>query len=105
MDNIAQYLQMIDLSGQAPTMQDISGQKGLYQQNVSGMNNLGQQALGKKPNPLQSMADALRAQKKPGLGQMVDAQGNILVDPTYGAGNSYNNMTPSEIANMQQNGI
>jgi hypothetical protein len=34
------------------------------------------------------MADALRAQQKPGLalGQMKDAQGNIVPDPTYAAG-------------------
>jgi hypothetical protein len=89
MDNIAQYLQMLNVSGQNPTMQDIGGQKGLYQQNMAGMKALGQQALSEKQtSPLQSMADALRAQKKPGLGQIVDAQGNIVPDPSYGSGGS-----------------
>ena len=87
MDNIAQYLQMLDLSGGAPTMQDISGQRGMYQQNINGMKALSQQALSDKPtSPMQSLADALRAQQKPGLGlgQIRDNQGNIVPDPTYG---------------------
>jgi hypothetical protein len=106
MDNVSQYLQMMDLSGQNPAMQNISGQRDLYNQNMSGMKTIGQQALGNtKGSPLQSLADALRAQKKPGLGQMVDAQGNIVPDPTYATGNAYKNMTPSEIANMQEYGI
>ena len=87
MDNVAQYLQMMDLSGQNPAMQNISGQRDLYNQNMAAMRGLGQQALsGQTASPLQSLADALRAQKKPGLGQVVDAQGNIVSDPTYGAG-------------------
>lgn len=108
MDNVAQYLQMLDLSGQGPTMQDISGQKNLYQQTVNSMKSLGQQALGgTQASPLQSLADALRAQQKPGLGvgQMRDNQGNVVPDPTYGANNSYNKMTAGEVANMQENGI
>jgi hypothetical protein len=89
MDNVAQYLQMLDLNGQAPTMQNIGGQQGLQQQNMAGMKAIGQQALGvTKGSPLQSLADALRAQKAPGLGQMVDAQGNIVPDPSYGNGGS-----------------
>jgi hypothetical protein len=89
MDNIAQYLQMLDVSGQNPTMQDIGGQKGLYNQNMNAMKTIGQQALGNtKGSPLQSLADALRAQKTPGLGQMVDAKGNIVPDPSYGSGGS-----------------
>ena len=87
MNNVAQYLQMMDLSGQASPIQDISGQRGLYQQNMNSMKSLGQQALtGKQGSPLQSLADALRAQQKPGLGvgQMRDNQGNIVPDPTYG---------------------
>jgi hypothetical protein len=87
MDNIAQYLQMLDVSGGTPTMQDISGQRNLYQQNINTMKTLGQQALGgQQASPLQSLADALRAQQKPGLGvgQIRDNQGNIVPDPTYG---------------------
>jgi hypothetical protein len=106
MDNVAQYLQMLDVSGQNPAMQNINGQRDLYNQNMSAMQALSQQALsGKQVSPLQSLADALRAQKKPGLGQVVDAQGNIVPDPTYATGNPYKNMNPSEIANMQEYGI
>jgi hypothetical protein len=66
MDNIAQYLQMMDVNGQNPTMQDISGQRGLYQQNMNSMKALGQQALtDKQVSPLQSLADALRKNAKP----------------------------------------
>lgn len=84
MDNVAQYLQMIDLTGNGPAMQDISSQRNLYQQNLNAMNNLSQQALGKQASPLQSLANALRAQKKPGLGEMLDSNGKIIADPTYG---------------------
>jgi hypothetical protein len=106
MNNVAQYLQMMDVSGQAPQMQNIGSQRDLYNQNMTGMKALGQQALsGKTTSPLQSLADALRAQKKPGLGQMMDDKGNIVPDPTYGVGNAYSTMTPSEIANMQEYGL
>lgn len=87
MDNVAQYLQMLDLSGQAPAMQNISNQRDLYNQNMSAMKSLGKQSLvNNQGSPLQSLADALRAQQKPGLqlGQMRDNQGNIVPDPTYG---------------------
>jgi hypothetical protein len=91
MDNVSQYLQMMDANGQAPVMQDISGQKSLYQQNMGGMKALSNQALG-QPNasPLQSMADALRKYQtaQPGLGQMRDIRGNVVPDPTYGTGGS-----------------
>lgn len=96
MDNVAQYLQMIDLSGQTPQMQNISNQRDLYNQNMSAMKSLGQQSLtGKQVSPYQSLADALRTQKKPGLGQMVDSQGNIVPDPTYGIGANPNNYLAS----------
>ena len=98
MDNVAQYLQMIDLSGQAPVMQNIGSQRDLYNQNITAMKALNQQSLtGKQGSPLQSLADALRAQQKPGLalGQMKDAQGNIVPDPTYAAGASPNNYLAS----------
>jgi hypothetical protein len=89
MDNVSQYLQMLELGGQNPGMQNIGAQQGLQQQNMSALGTLANQALtGQPKNPLQSMADALRNQKKPGVGQMVDAQGNIVPDPTYGTGGS-----------------
>jgi hypothetical protein len=108
MNNVAQYLQMLNLSGTNTGMQNIGSQQSLQQQNMAGMKALGQDALtDKTSSPLQSLADALRAQQKPGLqvGQMRDNQGNIVPDPTYGVGNAYSNMTPIEIANMQQNGL
>lgn len=108
MDNVSQYLQMMDLAGQNNGMQNTGAQQGLQQQNMSGMGTLAQQALSnKQSNPLQSMADALRvnANKKPGLGQMVDQNGNVVPDPSYGVGSTYNNMTPNQLANMQMNGI
>lgn len=41
----------------------------------------------------------------PGTGEMLDAAGNVIKDPTYAAGTAYNNMTPDEIANMTQYGV
>jgi hypothetical protein len=105
MDNIAQYLQMMDLSGQNPGMQNIGAQQGLQQQNMGAMNKLSNQASQQGQNPLQSLANALRGQQGPALGQIRDNQGNIVPDPTYGNGNAYNNMMPGESANMQQNGL
>ena len=109
MNNVANYLQTLDLSGQTSPMQDISGQRGLYQQNMNAIKSLGQQALaGRQISPLQSLADALRTrQQMPNLalGQMRDNMGNVVPDPTYGVGKAYGNMTPNEIANMQEYGI
>ena len=66
MNNIAQYLQMMDVSGQNPAMQNIGGQRDLYNQNMTAMKALGQQALSdKQVSPLQSLADALRKSAKP----------------------------------------
>jgi hypothetical protein len=41
----------------------------------------------------------------PGLGQTTNWLGQVVTDPTYGAGTAYNNMTADEIANMTQWGI
>jgi hypothetical protein len=41
----------------------------------------------------------------PGLGQTTNWLGQVVTDPTYGAGTAYNNMTSDEIANMMANGI
>jgi hypothetical protein len=47
-------------------MQNISGQRDLYNQNMTAMKALGQQALGDtKGSSLQSLADALRKNTKP----------------------------------------
>ena len=98
-----------DLSGYAPVMQDDSKQRMAQaaalaqqmqqvqeagQQHGSGMSGL---------NPL-AMAAMLR-KKKPGTGEMIGPNGEIIKDPTYGAGDAYSNMTAGEIANMQQYGV
>lgn len=41
----------------------------------------------------------------PGLGQTTNWLGQVVADPTYGAGTAYNAMTPDEIANMTQWGL
>jgi hypothetical protein len=107
--NVDPYFGQSDLSGYAPIMQDDSKQRAMQaaalaqqlqqvqeagQQHGSGLSGL---------NPL-AMAMMLR-KKKPGTGEMLDAQGNIIKDPTYGAGDAYGNMTSGEIANMQQYGV
>lgn len=89
MNNVANYLQMLDLAGQSPGMQNIGSQQTLQQQNMTGMGALAQQALTDKPvNPMQPLADALRNQKRPAVGQMIDSNGNIVPDPSYGTGGS-----------------
>ena len=79
---------LIDLSGIAPVTQNTGSQQKLMQQNSSGMSQLANQALGQSggSNPLQAMAQALRAGIKPkaGTGQMYDDYGRIVTDPTYG---------------------
>lgn len=106
--NVDPYGQQ-DLSGYAPSIQDIAQQKlmqqlALAQQNqqisdASKISGSGMAGL----SPL-AMAAMLR-KKKPGIGEMIDANGNIIKDPTYGAGDAYSNMTSGEIANMQQYGV
>jgi hypothetical protein len=67
MNNIADYLQMMDVSGQAPAMQNISGQQGLYNQNMNAMKALSQQALEQPANNSNmALANALR-KKQPNM--------------------------------------
>ena len=69
MDNVAQYLQMMDLSGQTPVMQNIGSQRDLYNKNMTAMKALNQQALtGNQGSPLQSLADALRKKQSNMMG-------------------------------------
>lgn len=79
---------MTDLSGIQPTMQNTAGQQRLMQQNTSGMGQLAGQALGQTggTNPMQAMANALRAggKQQAGTGQMYDEFGRVVTDPTYG---------------------
>lgn len=109
--NVDPYGQQ-DLSGYAPTMQDIAQQKlmqqlALAQQN-SQVQDAGQQHGGggmSGLNPL-AMAMMLRNQKQqPKLGETTNMFGKVIPDTTYGAGNAYSNMTPNEISNMQQYGV
>jgi hypothetical protein len=79
---------MTDLSGIQAPMQNTSAQQNMMQQNTSGMgqlaNQAGQSAGG--TNPMQAMANALRAggKQQAGTGQMYDDFGRIVSDPTYG---------------------
>jgi len=108
--NVDPYMSQQDLSGYAPTMQDIAQQKlmqqlALAQQNQQ-VSEAGQQHGGGMSglSPL-AMAMMLR-KKKPGLGETTDANGNVIKDPTYGTGaDKYNNMTPDETSNMMAYGV
>lgn len=64
------YIQMQDLGGENPMMQNIAQQQAMYQQNMSNLGNLGKQALDTKGTQVvqfdqKSMADALRAGQNP----------------------------------------
>jgi hypothetical protein len=65
------YMQMTDLTGGAnPMVQNTSAQQQMYQQNMSNMGNLANQALDTKGTQIakfdnKSMADALRAGQNP----------------------------------------
>ena len=106
--NIDAYGQQ-DLSGYAPMMQDDSKQKAMQAaalaQQLQQVQEAGQQHGSSMSglNPL-AMAMMLR-KKKPGTGEMLDENGNVVKDPTYGAGDAYSKMTPDEISNMQENGL
>ena len=105
------YFQNQDQQGLMPVFQNIGQQQAmqnaaLNQQNqqVQDAGAAFQQGGGMSGlNPL-AMAMMLR-NKKPGLGEMYDANGKVVSDPTYGSGNAYSNMTSNEIANMQANGV
>jgi hypothetical protein len=79
---------MTDLSGIQSPVQNTSAQQRMMQQNTSGMGQLAGQAMGQSggSNPMQAMANALRAGAKPqaGTGQMYDDFGRVVTDPTYG---------------------
>jgi hypothetical protein len=103
-------MQSQDLGGLNPVYQNMAAQQQFENQAAMQGQQLAQQAgqTAQQSNPM-ALAAALRKTdpNKPqaGLGQMVDANGNIVPDPTYGTGNAYGNMTSSEISNMQQNGV
>lgn len=80
--------QLTDLSGIQAPVQNTSAQQNRMQQNMSGMGQMAGQALGQSGggNPLQAMANALRAggKQQAGTGQMYDEFGRVVTDPTYG---------------------
>lgn len=86
--NVDPYMSQMDLSGYAPTMQDDSKQKAMQaaalaqqlQQIQDASQSHGNQLSGLTPLALAAM---LR-KKKPGTGEIIDANGNIVKDPTYG---------------------
>jgi hypothetical protein len=71
MNNQNPYMQMTDLTGgQSPMVQNTSAQQQMYQQNMSNMGNLANQALDTKGTQMvqfdnKAMADALRAGQTP----------------------------------------
>lgn len=109
MNPYIQFLQPQDQQGLMPVFQNIGQQQAMQNAALAQQNqqvaDAGQVHGGGMSglNPL-AMAAMLR-NKKPGTGEMYDSNGQIIKDPTYGAGTAYNNMTPNEIANMQQFGV
>jgi len=108
---ILQGQPMQDQQGLMPVFQNIGQQQANQQAALAQQNQLVQQA-GMTQNGKQAgidpvaMAKALREQKQqPKLGETTNMFGKVIPDTTYGAGNAYSNMTPNEIANMQQYGV
>jgi hypothetical protein len=105
---IQPFQQPQDMSGLNPVYQNMAAQQQFENQAAQQGQQLTQQAgqTAQQSNPM-ALAAALRQNKtpQPQTGQMWDNNGNIINDPTYGAGTAYNNMTSGEIANMQQYGV
>ena len=68
---------------------------------AGGIANLGTSVL----NGATTLGGLLGLGATPGLGQTTNWLGQVVSDPTYGAGTAYNSMTPDEISNMMQWGI
>lgn len=86
-------MQMLDLGGQNPDMQNVSAQQAMYQQNMSNMGNLAKQAMDTKGTQIaqfdsKAMADALRA------GQNPQQPANVY---------DYSTMTPDAYSQMAKN--
>lgn len=82
------YMSQYDLSGYAPILADDSRQRATQAaalaQQLQEVNQAGQQQ-GSGMTGLNPLALALMLRKKkPKTGEMVDAEGNIVKDPTYG---------------------
>ena len=87
------YIQMQDLGGENPDVQNISAQQAMYQQNMSNMGNLAKQAMdtkGTQPAQFDSkaMANALRANQNP------QQPANVY---------DYSTMTPDAYSEMAKN--
>jgi len=68
---------------------------------AGGIANLGSSILGGAT----TLGGLLGLGGTPGLGQTTNWLGQVVSDPTYGAGDIYNNMTPDELTNMFEWGI
>jgi hypothetical protein len=107
MNPYIQFQNPQDMQGLNPVFQNIGQQQALQNAALAQQNQLTQQAgqtQGGGMSPM-AMAMALRGQGKPGLGETTNSFGKVIKDPTYGTGNAYSNMTPNELANMQQYGV
>lgn len=107
--NVDPYMSQYDLSGYQPLIADDSRQKAMQAAALAQQLQQVQDAGQSHGSPLSGLSPlamaAMLRKKKPGTGEMLDANGNIIKDPTYGAGDAYSNMTPGEISNMQLNGV
>jgi hypothetical protein len=108
MNPYIQFQNPQDVQGLNPVFQNIAQQQATQNSLLNQQGQMAQQAGQSQQgamNPL-AMAMALRGQqKKPGLGETTNSFGKVIADPTYGTGNAYSNMTPGELANMQQYGV
>ena len=68
---------------------------------AGGIANLGSSILGGAT----TLGGLLGLGQTPGLGQTTNWLGQVVADPTYGAGTAYNSMTPDEITNMMEWGL
>lgn len=110
MNPYIQFQEMQDQQGLNPVFQNIAQQQAMQNAALAQQNQLTQQAgqTGQQSGGMNPMAMAmmLRGQnKQPGLGETTNSFGKVIKDPTYGSGTAYSNMTPGEIANMQQYGV
>ena len=111
MNPYIQFQNPQDMQGLQPVFQNIAQQQAMQNAALAQQNQQVQDAGQTQQgggmgglNPL-AMAIALRKPGKPGLGETTNSFGKVIPDPTYSTGNAYSNMTPGEMANMQQYGV
>lgn len=83
------YMQMINLGGSDPSMQNIGAQQQMYQQNMSNMGNLANQALVSNPTASmqfdnKAMAKALREGQQVPQGNDWWARGDMAMNSQAG---------------------